>query len=158
MTNETEPTPARAASGDLQIDVRGPRFGAAVTLVLAIIALLLGATTAGIVVMAVLSLLFVPGAVVGPQATLQATVFKRLVLPRLEPTSKTESFRAPRFAQQIGLAFSVLAVIFGALDVSVAFFIFTGFVTVASFLNAVFNFCLGCEIYLLVKRSSPQRA
>jgi hypothetical protein len=158
MTHESQAPLANPASTDVRIDVRGPRFGAAVTLVLALIALLLGATVAGVVLMAVLAVLFVPGAIVGPQATLQASLFKRFVLPRLAPTTETESFRAPRFAQQIGLAFSVLAVLFGALDSSVGFFIFAGFVTVASFLNAVFNFCLGCEIYLLAKRSTTRHA
>lgn len=158
MTKHPAKTPGGQPSGDRQIDVRGPRFGAAVTLVLAIIALLLGATLPGIIIMALLAALFVPGAVVGPQATVQATIFKRFVLPRIAPTSKTESFRAPRFAQQVGLVFAVLAVIFGALDSSVGFFIFAGFLTVASFLNAVFNFCLGCEIYLLAKRLSTRQS
>lgn len=156
MSNET-PTPATAPA-DVQIDPRGPRFGAAITLVLAIVALVAGANTVGVVVMAVLALLFVPGAVVGPQATLQAALFKRLVRPRLAPPAQTESFRAPRFAQQIGLAFAVLAVLFGALDSALGFFVFAGFVAVASFLNSVFNFCLGCEIYLLAKRTTTRNA
>ncbi|WP_430867869.1 DUF4395 domain-containing protein [Demequina aurantiaca] len=158
MTNESPVTDAVPASGDLQIDPRGPRFGAAITLVLALIALVMGATAEGVVIMAVLALLFVPGAVIGPQATAQAAIFKRLVRPRLSPPTETESFRAPRFAQQVGLAFSVLAVIFGALGSDVGFFVFAGFVAAAAFLNAVFNFCLGCEIYLLVKRSTTRNA
>ncbi|WP_084622298.1 DUF4395 domain-containing protein [Demequina oxidasica] len=158
MTSDTPTTKPAPASGDLQIDPRGPRFGAAITLVLAIAALVVGANVVGVVIMAVLALMFVPGAVVGPQATLQAALFKRFVRPKLAPPSETESFRAPRFAQQVGLAFSILAVVFGALGSGVGFFIFAGFVAVASFLNAVFNFCLGCEIYLLTKRLSSRNA
>ena len=30
-----------------------------------------------------------------------------------------------------------------------------GFALVAAVLNAVFGFCLGCEMYLLLKRSQP---
>jgi hypothetical protein len=30
--------------------------------------------------------------------------------------------------------------------------VFTGFAVVAAFLNAVFGFCLGCEMYLLGAR------
>lgn len=158
MTNETPASQAAAPKGDLQIDPRGPRFGAAITLLLAVIALILGANTGGVIVMAVLALLFVPGAVVGPQATVQAAIFKKFVRPRLAPPAQTESFRPPRFAQQIGLVFAVLAVVFGALGSDIGFFIFAGFVAAASFLNSVFNFCLGCEIYLLAKRATTRGA
>lgn len=157
MTNEASSLPDKP-KGDLQIDPRGPRFGAAITLVLAVIALVLGADYGGVFVMAILALLFLPGAIVGPQATMQAAIFKRFVRPRLDPPTETESFRPPRFAQQVGLAFSVLAVVFGALGSDIGFFVFAGFVAVASFLNSVFNFCLGCEIYLLTKRVTAPSA
>ena len=108
--------------------------------------------------MAILALLFLPGATIGPQATLQSWVFRKTIRPRIGPPSETESFRPPRFAQQMGLGFSVLAVIFGALSVPVGFYVFTGFVVAASFLNSVFGFCLGCEIYLLAKRATTRAA
>jgi hypothetical protein len=108
--------------------------------------------------MALLALMFLPGATVGPQATVQAAIFKRAIRPRLGAPKETESFRPPRFAQQMGLGFAVLAVIFGVLSAPVGFFIFAGFVTVASFLNSVFGFCLGCEIYLLFKRATTRTA
>jgi len=143
---------------DIRIDPRGYRFGAAVTLVVSIIAIILGATTAGWITMAILALLFLPGATIGPQATVQSWLFRRLIRPRIGAPTETESFRPPRFAQQMGLGFSVLAVLFGVLDVAVGFYIFTGFVVVASFLNSVFGFCLGCEIYLLAKRATTRAA
>jgi len=149
---------AKTTPKDIQIDPRGYRFGAAVTLVVSVIALILGPNTAGIVTMAVLALLFLPGATVGPQATLQAFLFKRLIRPRIGAPQETESFRPPRFAQQMGLGFSLLAVLFGVLDVHVLFYVFTGFVVIASFLNSVFGFCLGCEIYLLLKRATTRAA
>jgi zinc transporter ZupT len=31
----------------------------------------------------------------------------------------------------------------------------TGFALAAAFLNAAFGFCLGCELYLLVRRAQP---
>lgn len=146
------------ATTDVQIDPRGYRFGAGVTLVVSIIALLIGANVGGIITMAILALLFLPGATIGPQATLQAAIFKRLIRPRIGPPTETESFRPPRFAQQMGLGFSLLAVAFGVAQVDVAFYIFTGFVVVASFLNSVLGFCLGCEIYLLGKRLTSRAA
>jgi hypothetical protein len=146
------------AKADIQIDPRGYRFGAAVTLVVSVVALLLGAELPGIIAMGALALLFLPGATVGPQATVQAWLFKKLIRPRIGAPKETESFRPPRFAQQMGLGFSVLAVLFGVLSLPVLFYVFTGFVVVASFLNSVLGFCLGCEIYLLLKRATTRAA
>jgi len=149
---------ASTATKDIQIDPRGYRFGASVTLVISIIALILGANPAGIIAMAVLALLFLPGATVGPQKTVQSWFFRKAIRPRIGPPAETESFRPPRFAQQMGLGFSLLAVLFGVLEIALGFYIFTGFVVVASFLNSVFGFCLGCEIYLLLKRATTRAA
>ncbi|WP_084039157.1 DUF4395 domain-containing protein [Demequina sp. NBRC 110053] len=143
---------------DVQIDPRGYRFGAAVTLAVAVIALVLGPSTAGLVVMAILVALFLPSAIIGPQASLQSAVFRALIRPRIGAPTETESFRPPRFAQQMGLAMSAAALVLGLLGVDWGFWVFGGLVTVASFLNAVFGFCLGCEIYLLVKRATTRAA
>lgn len=143
---------------DVRIDPRGYRFGAAVTLAVALIALVLGAGTPGYAAIGALALLFLPGATVGPQATVQAWLFKRLIRPRIGPPAETESFRPPRFAQQMGLAMATAALVLGLLDVTAGFYVFTALVTVASFLNAVFGFCLGCEIYLLFKRATTRAA
>jgi len=143
---------------DIQIDPRGYRFGAAVTLAVAVVAIVLGANTAGVIAMIIQALLFLPGATVGPQKTLQSWIFRTTIRPRIGAPKETESFRPPRFAQQMGLGFSILAVVFGLLDVAAGFYIFTGFVVFASFLNSVFGFCLGCEIYLLTKRLTTRTA
>ncbi len=153
MAEDTKP-----AKPDVQIDPRGYRFGAAITLAVSVVALVLGAGAGGVITMGVLALLFLPGATVGPQATVQAWIFKKLIRPRLDAPKETESFRPPRFAQQMGLGFSILAVVFGALSLPVLFYVFTGFVVVASFLNSVLGFCLGCEIYLLLKRATTRAA
>lgn len=145
-------------SEDVRIDPRGYRFGAAVTLAVAVTALLLGAGTPGLIAVAVLTALFLPGAIVGPQATLQAWLFKRLIRPRIGAPSETESYRPTRFAQQMGLAMAVAALVLGLLDIAAGFYVFTALITVASFLNAVFGFCLGCEIYLMLKRASTRPA
>ncbi|WNM27110.1 DUF4395 domain-containing protein [Demequina capsici] len=139
---------------DIRIDPRGPRFGAAVTLVFAVAALVVGANNVGLVLSFLLAALFLPGAIVGPQATAQSAMFARWVRPRLAPPTETESFRAPRFAQQVGMAFAVLAILFLALNVVVGYFIAIGFIVLASFLNSVFDFCMGCEVYLLATRAT----
>lgn len=146
------------AASDLHIDPRGPRLGAVVPLVLSASAIVLGLGTPALVVLAVLAVLFAPGAILGPQATLRGWVFRTLIRPRLQAPKETESFRPPRFAQQVGLAFTIAAIAFGLLGSTVGFFVFAGFVLAASFLNAVFNFCLGCEMYLLFKRVTTRAA
>ncbi|WP_061961180.1 DUF4395 domain-containing protein [Demequina flava] len=151
----TETTPAPQ---DHQVDPRGVRFGASITLVLALVTVLAGDSTVGLAAMAILVILFAPGAFIGPQATAQAWLFKHLVRPRIGPPLETESFRPPRFAQQMGLAMSALALVLGLLGVTVGFFIFAAMVLVASFLNAVFDFCLGCEIYLAVRKATTRAA
>lgn len=143
---------------DIQLDPRGYRFGAAVTLVVALVALVLGAGTAGLIAIGVLTAMFIPGALVGPQATVQAALFKALIRPRIGPPTETEPFQPARFAQQMGLAMAAAALVLGLLGMAPGFYIFAALVTVASFLNAVFGFCLGCEIYLLIKRASTRPA
>ncbi|WP_062518971.1 DUF4395 domain-containing protein [Demequina silvatica] len=143
---------------DIQIDPRGPRFGAFWQLAFSVSALIAGANPVGVAIMAVLLVLFIPGAIIGPQATLQGWVFRKVIRPRLDPPRETESFRPPRFAQQMGITFCILAVGSGLLGFDTGFYVFTGFVTFASFLNSVFDLCLGCEIYLLFKRATTRAA
>jgi len=145
-------------TADRQIDPRGPRLGAFVPLTLSIVALVLGPGLGAIVIFAILVALFLPGAIVGPQATAQGWVFRTFIRPRLGPPAATESFRPPRFAQQVGLVFSAAALLFAVADVSLGFFVFAGFLTFAAFLQGVFDFCLGCEMYLLLKRATTRAA
>jgi hypothetical protein len=145
-------------TSDRQIDPRGPRLGAFVPLTLSIVALVLGPGVGAIVIFAFLVALFLPGAIVGPQATAQGWVFKTFIRPRIGPPTETESFRPPRFAQQVGLTFSTVALAFAIADVSVGFFVFAGFLTFAAFLQGVFDYCLGCEMYLLLKRATTRSA
>ena len=56
----------------------------------------------------------------------------------------------------MGLVFAVVALV-GFLSGATLLAIATGFALAAAFLNAAFGFCLGCEIYLLVRRIAPAR-
>ncbi|WP_291378414.1 DUF4395 domain-containing protein [Demequina sp.] len=145
-------------TSDIQIDPRGYRFGALVTFAVALTALVVGANTAGIVVVAVLTAMFVPGATIGPQVTLQSWLFRTLIRPRLGPPSETESFRPPRFAQQMGLVMAAAGLILGLVGADAGYYVFAALVAIASFLNGVFGFCAGCEIYLLMKRATSKAA
>ena len=134
-----------------QIDPRGPRFTAAVTLVL-LAAALLSPTPAATAIVAIQAVFFAIGAGLGVQQTPTGWVFRRLVRPRLSPPAELEDPRPPRFAQAVGLVFTVVALVAYLAGAVLVAQIAVGLAVVAAFLNAVFGFCLGCEMYLLGAR------
>jgi len=146
-------TPAPAVAG---IDPRGPRFTAAITLVVFAVALLLSdaAPGAAAVLTGVQAVLFAIGAGLGVQKTPTGLLFRRLVRPRLSAPDHLEDPAPPRFAQGVGLVFAVVATIGFATGALLLGQVFAALAFVAAFLNAVFAFCLGCEMYLLGLRLS----
>lgn len=135
-----------------QIDPRGPRFGGAVTTVVLALALVLVGTTAGTVLVAWQTIVFGLGALVGLHAQPYGIVFRRLVRPRLSPPAEMEDTAPPRFAQLVGLLFMVVALVASLTGVTAVATIAIALALAAAFLNAAFNFCLGCEMFLLGKR------
>ncbi len=133
------------------IDPRGPRFGAAITSVVLALALLLGSRT-GLILLALQFLVFAAGSLLGLQYQPYGWVYRRLVRPRIAAPKELEDPRPPRFAQSVGLAFAVIGLAGGLLGSPVLYFIAVGFAFAAALLNAVFDFCLGCEMYLLIYR------
>ena len=55
-------------------------------------------------------------------------------------------------ARAVGLAFALVGLLAFAAGATVVAQVAVGFALVAALLNAVFAFCLGCEVYLLVRR------
>ena len=141
-------TPVRTQS-PAGIDPRGPRFGAAVNLVLLVAVLLLGTTPGAYVVLAVIVAGFALGAFGGIGRTWQGWVFRKLVRPRLAPPTELEDPRPPTFAQLVGRVITGAGLVRGLAGVAVAVPVAAAFALVAAFLNAVFGLCLGCEMYLL---------
>ena len=137
-----------------QIDPRGPRFTAGITLVILAIALI-APRPVTITLVALQTIAFLIGAARGVQYTPTAYVFRKVIRPRLAAPSELEDARPPRFAQTVGLGFTSLALIGYASGADLVGAIAVGFAVIAAFLNAVFGFCLGCELYLLIKRISP---
>jgi hypothetical protein len=131
------------------IDARGPRFGAAITTVVLAAALATG--NAWFIV--VQALVFAIGAFKGPQFTPYAFLYKTVVKPRLKGEVPTEEVKPPQFAQRVGLLFAVVAIIGAATGLDILFTVAVAGALGAAFLNAAFNFCLGCEIYLLLLRA-----
>ena len=132
----------------VQIDARGPRFSAAITTVVLAVALV----TSNLWVAAFQAVVFAIGAIRGPQFTPYAVIFKKLIKPRLKSPVTFEDVRPPQFAQAVGLVFALVAIIGSATGAGGVFTVAVGFALAAAFLNAAFNFCLGCEMYLLILR------
>ena len=130
------------------IDVRGPRFSATITVIVLAIAL----ATQNAWVLTLQAVVFAIGAIRGPQFTPYAFIFKRVVKPRLRGEVVTEDSRPPQFAQSVGFVFALVGLLGAAIGSSLVFGIAVGFALAAAFLNSVFNYCLGCEMYLLVLR------
>ena len=133
----------------IYIDARGPRFAATITATVLAIALV----TQNVWVLLAQGLVFLIGAVRGPQFTPYGLIFKNFVKPRLNKVAPTEDVRPPKFAQAVGFIFALVGVVGGFAGLDLVFTIATGFALAAAFLNAAFNFCLGCEIYLLLLRA-----
>ncbi|MCU1673160.1 MAG: hypothetical protein JWN77_1273, partial [Frankiales bacterium] len=92
------------------------------------------------------------------QGTLQGLVFRRWVRPRLGPPTHVEDPRPPRFAQRVGLAITGAGVLLAGAGLPLAVTVAASLALAAAFLNAAFGFCLGCEIYLLFRRTEGAHA
>ncbi len=131
------------------LDARGPRFGALLTTIVLAAVLATGSLPLLIWQLSVFAL----GAFIGPQASPYAWIYRTVVKPRLRGDVPTEDTRPPQFAQIVGFLFALTATVALIFDATVLFTVATWFALAAAFLNSVFNFCLGCEMYLLIARA-----
>ncbi|WP_107773529.1 DUF4395 domain-containing protein [Nocardioides sediminis] len=134
------------------IDPRGPQVAAGLTAVVLALVLLVAPHPVGIGLLAVQTAIFAVGAVAGVQRTPYSWLFRTLVRPRLGPPAELEDPAPPRFAQAVGLAFALVGLLALLAGATVLGQVAVGLALVAALLNAVFAFCLGCELYLLARR------
>jgi len=130
------------------IDARGPRFGAVLTSVVLALALV----THSAVLIAFQLIVFAIGAFISPTKSPYSFLYKKFVKPRLKGDVPVEDVRPPKFAQLVGFLFAATALAGSIAGSSAVFTVAVGLCLAASFLNAAFNFCLGCQIYLLSVR------
>lgn len=135
----------------MNIDARGPRVGAAITTVVLAIVLITGS---GWLLFAQ-TLVFAIGALAGLRYAPYGLVYRYLIQPRLRPPSRLEAEAPPRFAQGVGMVIAGIGAISYALSVPVAGMVFAALALAAAFLNAAFDLCLGCQMYLLIQRIRP---
>lgn len=149
---------AAEAAPRVMVDPRGPRFGAAITVVVLAVALITIPSVIAVVLLVAQAIVFGAAALFGLKAQPYGMLYRSYVAPRLGPPDALEDEAPPRFAQQVGLAFVLVAIVALALSAVPVAQIATALALAAAFLNAAFNFCLGCEIYLLVQRIKSRRA
>jgi hypothetical protein len=157
------------------IDPRGPRFGAAITAVLLLV--VIGLSLAGLnshglfiaaqIVFGYIVLVFAWGAFAGVQRHPYGLFFKNVIRPRIAPPAELEDPIPPTFAQGVGLVITAIGFVLALIPgLELALPIAAGLAFIAAFLNSVFAYCLGCQIYLLGvragilgrKRSTPAAA
>jgi hypothetical protein len=98
---------------------------------------------------------FAIGAFIGLKPSPYGLIYRYLVAPRLSPSTEREDAAPLRFAQAVGFVFALVGTIGLATGFTALGIIATAFALFAAFLNAAFNVCLGCEMYLLIKRFTP---
>jgi hypothetical protein len=140
-------------NADAGLDPRGPRFAAVITTVVFVIVLLTGS---GWLALAQ-GVIFAIGAY-DPRRTPYGLLYRYVVAPRLGPPAEREDRAPVRFAQGVGLAFTLVTVVAYLSGATVPGIVFASFALVAAFLNGFFGLCLGCEAYLLIRRVRSAKA
>ena len=136
---------------DVPVDPRGPRFTAWMTAVVLVVVLLTGWWP----LLAVQAVVFAASGFVSLKLNPWTAVFKSLVAPRLGPTAEREDAVPLRFAQGVGFAFALVGTLGYATGLTGLGVAATSLALVAALLNAAFAFCLGCEMFLLLRRFAP---
>lgn len=140
------------ADGGPTIDVRGPRFGAAITTVVLAVALVVqGPIGTALVVLqaAVFAVSTVFGLAWSPYGNLFRWVKRRF---DLGPPPATEPEGPPRFAQACGLAVTAVALVLFTVGAGTAGWVAVAVVLALSTLLATTGICIGCELYLVGQR------
>ena len=133
------------------VDPRGPRFSAILTTVVLAVVLI----TLWWPLLAAQTAVFAIGAFIGLKPSPYGLIYRYLVAPRLSPSTEREDAAPLRFAQAVGFVFALVGTIGFAAGLTALGIIATAFALFAAFLNAAFKVCLGCEMYLLIKRFTP---
>ena len=147
MSALSAPLPAAAV-----VDPRGPRFAATLTSVVLAVVLI---TSSGWL-LAAQAVVFALGAFAGLGRSPYGWLFRTLVRPRLQPPTELEAAAPPRFAQGVGLGFAVVGTLGYLTGTGWLGMAATGLALAAAFLNAAFGYCLGCEMYLLLRRGEDR--
>lgn len=145
---------SRDPKGGLLVDVRGPRFSAAVAATVLAIALVF--QLEWLVVLQ--TLVYAVGAFLGLRWSPYGNVF-RFLKRRLDlgPPPDVEPEAPPRFSQLIGFLLVGGALVAFAAGARVFGWILVALVVLAASLLAFTGICIGCELYLVGQRLRARR-
>jgi hypothetical protein len=152
-TSTGDPASIPKGHRKMDIDPRGPRFGALITMVVFAVVLITGSAW----LLGAQAVVFAIATVFGMRYAPYGLIYRWLVRPRLGPPKELEAEAPPRFAQGTGLFISVIGVIGYAAGITPLGMAAASAGLLAAFLNGVFGLCLGCEMYLLIRRIWPGR-
>ena len=132
------------------IDPRGPRFAAAVTTLVLALVLVTGSAW----LLAAQAVVFALGV---RDRNPYGALYRRAVRPRLGPPAELEDAAPVRFAQTVGLAFAAVGLLGALVGLTSLFVVASAAALAAAFLHAAFGFCLGCEMYLTIRKITSNR-
>src|SRR6202142_3851467 len=132
-------------TSQMDIDPRGPRFGALITMVVFAVVLITGSAW----LLGAQAVIFAIATLFGMRYAPYGLIYRWLVRPRLGPPKELKPEAPPRFAQGPGLMISVRGVIGYAAGITRLGMAAASAGLLAAFLNGVFGLCLGCEMILM---------
>jgi len=135
----------------MKVDPRGQRFAAALSALVLVVVLI----TSSAWLLGAQAVVFGVGAAAGLKYAPYGLVYRWLVRPRLGPPRELEDEAPPRFSQWVGLVISVIGVVGYATGVTPLGIAAAALALAAAFLNAAFGLCLGCEMYVMIRRIWP---
>jgi hypothetical protein len=138
------------------LDPRGPRFGAGITSILMVLVIYfsLDAQTLNLAlgIMSFAVVMFVFGSTLGPAKHPYSYLYKYTLRKLLKDPTELESPKPVHFAQVVGLIVTGSGLVLHLLAVPNALPVAAAAAFFAAFLNAAFAYCLGCQMYLGLKR------
>jgi hypothetical protein len=135
----------------MKVDPRGQRFAAALSALVLVAVLITGSAW----LLGAQAVVFGIGAVFGLKYAPYGLVYRWLVRPRLGPPHELEDEAPPRFSQWVGLAISIAGVIGYATGVTPLGIVAGALPRAGAFVKAAFGLCLGCEMYVMIRRFWP---
>ncbi len=141
------------------IDPRGLRFAALLTTVVFAAALIVGGAHPAVAawLLGAQAVMFAIAVFFGPRNAPYGIVYRAFIRPRLAPPKELEPQAPPRFAQGVGLVTTAAGIIGYATALTPLGIAAAALGLIAAFLNGAFGICLGCELYLIIRRIVPVR-
>lgn len=141
-----------------QVDSNVPRGKAALHAILPAIAFLLGGRPAGVLAAAV-GAAMAASVIGGPRYSVIGLIYRKAIAPLFKlGAGKPEALAPHRFAEMVGAAFLLVAGSFYLLGQEAIGGTLALVVVALATLNAAAGICVGCQMYVLVKRLTARRA